>query len=35
MSEEGTVKEVFKKVAEGKPPLENQESDGWTMLKMI
>jgi hypothetical protein len=33
--DERTVKEVFKNIPEEKYSLENQETDGWTMLKMI
>jgi hypothetical protein len=33
--DERTVKEVFKNIPEEKDPLERQERDGWTMLKMI
>jgi len=36
MQEEKTVKKVFKNILEGKKvPLESQESDGWTMFKII
>jgi hypothetical protein len=35
MPEERTVKEVFRNIPQGKGPLESQETDGWTMLKMI
>jgi hypothetical protein len=34
MPEERTVKKVFKIIPEGKGPLESQERDGWTMLKI-
>jgi hypothetical protein len=35
MPEERIVKKVFKKFQKGKCPLEIQERDGCTMLKMI
>jgi hypothetical protein len=35
MPEERTVKEVFKNIPQGKGPLESQETDGSTMVKMI
>jgi len=34
MPEERTVKEVFENIPQGKGPLEGEETDGWTMLKM-
>jgi len=34
MPEERTVKKAFKIIPEGKGPLEIQERDGWTMLKI-
>jgi hypothetical protein len=35
MPEERTMKKVFKNIPEEKHPLESQDRDGWTMLKMI